>query len=179
MLCSIWNLLGLFLVLPGEFLSLMAVYCCGFSAVHARCLIPQPLLTGSLCGREGHPREVWNLMRSPLPRGIWVADLLQLGLWEPARDPWAEPVICSPGGTPESGMEAWRKVGFSCKGQPMWHLAAPGKAALAQLANRTHLCNWMGWSGGGEQYDSLKPAVTRSGLEAVDDTSCLHPSFTQ
>ena len=35
-----------------------------------------------------------------------MADLLQLGLWEPARDPWAEPVICSPGGTPESGMEA-------------------------------------------------------------------------
>lgn len=40
-------------------------------------------------------------------------------------------VTCSPGGAPGSGMEAWEAVGFSHKDQPIWHLGAPSRVAVA------------------------------------------------
>lgn len=54
------------------------------------CLIPQHLVTRGLCGREGHPRVMCNLMQSPLPAGIWVAHQLQHGFLEPTGDLLAE-----------------------------------------------------------------------------------------
>lgn len=70
-----------------------------------------------------------------------MSDLLQLGLWEPAGDPGAESL--SSVALVGSGLEAGEEMGFSCKGQPIRHLRAPGRATLAQPVYEVQLCNGM------------------------------------